>query len=65
VNAYFCTSCGKSIGGDEPVEVCEDCERIYGGADFAPDRFCNTCGADLIDSGGVCDSCFDSLQSEA
>jgi predicted amidophosphoribosyltransferase len=53
---YFCTSCAVKISFGE---VCEKCEEKYGTPDDAPERFCNTCGVDLTETGGICDFCLD------
>ncbi len=54
---YFCTSCGMEMLDGLWGEVCEDCEERYGNPDFAPEQFCNMCGQDLTESGGICDFC--------
>jgi len=58
----FCSSCGLEQPEGWEGEVCEDCEERYGNPDLAPEQFGNTCGRDLSESGGLCDSCLgDSL----
>jgi DNA-directed RNA polymerase subunit RPC12/RpoP len=39
------------------VAVCEECEEIYGDEVLAPKIYCNTCGVDLSECGGICDVC--------
>jgi hypothetical protein len=53
----FCTSCGLEQPEGWQGEVCEECEECYGTLDDAPEQFCNTCGADLMESGGWCQRC--------
>jgi hypothetical protein len=50
----FCTCCRRPIAIGE---VCGECVKTYKGEDFAPERYCNLCGANLSNSGGICDNC--------
>lgn len=51
----FCESCHIKI---ETGQVCRDCVNRYGGADFAPQNWCNDCGKDTREE--ECDCCLES-----
>ena len=51
---FFCTCCTEKIPYGE---LCEECIEVYGNEDMCPDRYCNSCGQDLLCFGGICDNC--------